>query len=206
MFVLAKTDPSFQYVSERNRAQQYDFLRTAFEVWIQHPEFPVDRQFLCDLNFYAVQYLSEQPGNYRRGKNVVVGKHIPPPHEEVEELMGRFWQNLTRVWDRMSPVETAALAIWAVNHIHPFMEGNGRSSRALCYFILCVKFGSWLPGSNSLPEQIRLHHRPQYCEILGRMDAAMDRDGMTDLGEMTGFLNDRITDQLQSAPWPLVTT
>jgi len=201
MFVLAKTDPSFQYVSERNRAQQYDFLRTAFEVWTGHQtDFRIDRQLLCDLNFYAVQYLSEQPGCYRKGKNVVVGKHTPPSHEQVETQMARFWDNLDRLWDRLSPVETAALAIWAVNHIHPFMEGNGRSSRALCYFILCVKLGAWLPGSLSLPEQIRLHHRPEYCEILGRMDAAMDENGMTDLGEMTAFLNDRITDQLRSVP------
>jgi Fic family protein len=199
MFVLDKTDPSFQYVSERNRAQQYDFLRTAFEVWTEHADFPIDRQFLCDLNFYAVQYLSKQPGQYRTG-NVTVGKHIPPDWKEVETLMQRFWDNLARVWDRMSAVEAAAFVIWSVNHIHPFMEGNGRSSRALCYFVLCVKYKFWLPGSLSLPEQIRLQHRPLYCEILGRMDANMDKDGMTDLKEMTGFLNDRLTDQLGSAP------
>jgi hypothetical protein len=201
MFVLKKDDPSFQYVSERNRAQQYDFLRTAFEVWAEHrAEFRIDRQFLCDLNFYAVQYLSEQPGRYREGKDVTVGKHTPPPHAQVEALMARFWGNLDRLWNRMSPVEAAAYAIWAVNHIHPFMEGNGRSSRALCYFIICVKYQLWLPGSLSLPEQIRLHHRPRYCEILGRMDVAMDADGMTDPQEMTDFLNELLTDQLKSVP------
>jgi Fic family protein len=199
MFVLKKDDPSFQYVSERNRAQQYDFLRTAFEVWAEHrSDFPIDRQFLCDLNFYAVQYLSEQPGRYRQGKYVVVGQHKPPPHEEVETLMARFWDNLGRLWERMSPVEAAAYAIWAVNHIHPFMEGNGRSSRALCYFIICVKYQLWLPGSLSLPEQIRLPHRPRYCEILGRMDAKMDGDGLTDLSEMRDFLNELLTNQLST--------
>lgn len=199
MFVLAKTDPSFQYVSERNRAQQYDFLRTAFEVWTAHPDFPVDRQFLCDLNFYAVQYLSEQPGQYREGRNVTVGQHNPPQWEDVEPLMVRFWENLSRLWDRMSPVEAAAFAIWSVNHIHPFLEGNGRSSRALCFFILCVKYNWWLPGKLSLPEQIRLHHRPRYCEILNRMDSVMDHAGLTDLSEMTSFLNELLTDQLKTA-------
>lgn len=200
MFVLKKDDPSFQYVSERNRAQQYDFLRTAFEVWVDHrADFQIDRQFLCDLNLYAVQYLSEQPGRYRDGKNVTVGKHVPPPHAEVEELMARFWENLGRLWGRMSAVESAAYAIWAVNHIHPFLEGNGRSSRALCYFILCVKYEFWLPGALSVPEQIRLHHRPRYCEILSRMDAAMDGNGMTDLSEMTVLLSELLAHQLGSA-------
>jgi len=200
MFVLKKDDPSFQYVSERNRGQQYDFLRTAFEVWTNHrTDFPIDRQFLCDLNFYAVQYLSEQPGRYRQGKDVIVGQHKPSSHAEVEDLMARFWGNLGRLWDRMSPVEAAAYAIWAVNHIHPFLEGNGRSSRALCYFIISVKYEFWLPGSVSLPEQIRLHHRPRYCEILGRMDGKMDGDGLTDLAEMTDFLNGLLANQLSSA-------
>jgi Fic family protein len=200
MFVLKKDDPSFQYVSERNRAQQYDFLRTAFEVWAEHrSDFPIDRQFLCDLNFYAVQYLSEQPGRYRVGKDVTVGQHTPPPHAEVEALMARFWENLVRLWDRMSAVEAAGYAIWAVNHVHPFLEGNGRSSRALCYFILCVKYQFWLPGRLSLPEQIRLHHRQRYCDILGRMDAAMDQSGLTDLSEMKDLLSELLADQLGSA-------
>jgi hypothetical protein len=199
MLVLPKTDPSFQYVSERNRARQYDFLRTAFEVWTQHSDFPIDRRFLCDLNFYAVHYLSNQPGKYRENQNVTVGKHVPPPWEEVELQMTRFWDNLHRLWGRMNALESAAFAIWGVNHIHPFVEGNGRSSRALCYFILCVKFEFWLPGSNTVPEQIRILHRDRYCEILGRMDAAMDGDGLTDLGEMTTLLGELLQKQLESA-------
>ena len=112
--------------------------------------------------------------------------------------MDRFWQNLQRLWDRFSPVEAAAFAIWSVNHIHPFVEGNGRSSRAICYFILCVKYGWWLPGSLSLPEQIRIQHRPRYCEILSRMDGQMNGEGLTDLREMTEFLNELLTEQLAS--------
>jgi Fic family protein len=100
----------------------------------------------------------------------------------------------------MSPLESAAFALWGVNHVHPFVEGNGRSSRALSYFVLCVKYTYWLPGSLSLPEQIRLHHRDRYCEILHRMDAAMDSEGLTELGEMTGFLDELLVNQLQSAP------
>lgn len=200
MLVLDKNDPSFQYVSERNRARQYDFLRTAFEVWTSHPDFPIDRDFLCDANFYAVQYLSDQPGRYRQYVNVTVGRHDPPKWQEVEPLMARFWDNLHRLWGRMSPLESSAFALWGVNHIHPFVEGNGRSSRALSYFILCVKYGYWLPGSLSLPEQIRLHHRDRYCEILSRMDVAMDADGLTDLTEMAALLDELLVNQLQSAP------
>lgn len=199
MVVLAKGTPIFQYVSERNRARQYDFIRTAYEVSKAETSFAIDRQFLCDLNFYAVQYLSEQPGRYRQNYNVVVGHHNPPDWSQVEAEMERFWGNLHRLWGRMSPLESAAYALWGVNHIHPFAEGNGRSSRALAYFVLCSKFGDWLPGSVTVTEQIRIHHRPRYCEILSRMDDSKDRDGLTDLGEMVGFLDELLLNQLRSA-------
>lgn len=200
MIVLEKGTEIFQYVSERNRGRQYDFLRTAFEVAKARPDFRIDRRFLCELNFYAVQYLSAQPGEYRDNYDVTVGRHNPPNWQEVEGLMTRFWDNLHRLWDRMNPLESAAFALWGVNHIHPFAEGNGRSSRALAYFIMCRRFGDWLPGDLTVTEQIRIHHRQQYCEILNRMDHAKDADGLTDLGEMVKFLGELLTKQLQSVP------
>jgi Fic family protein len=200
MIVLSKGTDIFQYVSERNRARQYDFLRTAYEVSKCVSEFAIDRQFLCDLNFYAVQYLSAQPGRYRQDYNVTVGRHVPPDWREVESQMAQFWGNLHRLWDRMTAIESAAFALWGVNHIHPFAEGNGRASRALTYFILCKKFGDWLPGSVTVTEQIRIQHRPRYCEILSRMDQARDQDGLTDLTEMVALLDELLLNQLQSAP------
>lgn len=199
MLVLKRGSNSFQYVSERNRARQYDFLRTAFEV-SREVKFPIDRQFLCDLNFYAVQYLSEQPGKYRVKQNVEVGNHVPPKWENVEPMMGQFWTNLSDNWSRMSAVESAAYSLWGVNHIHPFVEGNGRSARALAYFILCTKFDYWLPGSLTITEQIRMTHRSEYCEILGRMDKNRNTEGITDLAEMVQFLERLLLTQLQSVP------
>lgn len=198
MIVLPKEHPKFQYVSERNRGRQYDFLRTAYEVSTAVDNFPIDKDFLCDLNFYAVQYLSVEPGRYRHC-DVTVGKHNPPIWQEVEGLMARFWDNLHRLWSRMSPLESAAFALWGVNNIHPFVEGNGRASRALCYFILCKRFSDWLPGSLTVPEQIRIHHRQRYCEILNHMDHAIDTEGMTDLRDMVAFLDELLVAQLQSA-------
>ncbi len=200
MLLIADDSPVFQYVSERNRARQYDFLRTAYAVAQAVPAFQIDRQFLCDLNFYAVQYLSAQPGRYRHEYNVTVGKHNPPPWQEVEGDMLTFWDNLHRLWGRMSPLESAAYALWGVNHIHPFAQGNGRSSRALAYFIMCLKFGHWLPGSLTVTEQIRMHHRDEYCDILSKMDAAKDADALTDLKEMVEFLDRLLVRQLTSAP------
>lgn len=194
-----KTAPIFQFVSERNRGRQYDFLHTAYNVSQVAADFRIDREFLCNLNFYAVQYLSVQPGKYRENYDVTVGKHIPPHWAEVEGKMQQFWDNLSRLWSRMGAIETAAYALWAVNNVHPFAEGNGRSSRALCYFILCYRLGMWLPGNTTIMELIRSSNRPEYCAILNRMDASVDPDGMADLREMTAFLDRLMLQQIGTA-------
>ena len=60
-----------------------------------------------------------------------------------------------RVEQATSPVELASHALWRINYIHPFVNGNGRTARAVCYFILCVKLGGQLPGRTTLPEILR---------------------------------------------------
>lgn len=193
-----KTAPIFQFVSERNRGRQYDFLHTAYNVSQSVDGFTIDRQFLCDLNFYAVQYLSVQPGRYRQAYNVSVGQHLAPPWEEVEGKMEQVFDNLGRLWGRMGPIETAAYALWAVNHIHPFAEGNGRSSRAFSYFILCYRLGAWLPGNRTIMELIRNGNRPEYCQILRRMDGTSGPNLLPDLVEMTAFLDRLLLEQVGS--------
>ena len=74
-------------------------------------------------------------------------------------------------WQSTDPVELAANALWRINHIHPFINGNGRTARAVCYFILCVKSGGLLPGTEILPELLRRDEtRAQYREALREAD------------------------------------
>lgn len=198
MLLVDEKSPIGQFVSERNRGRQYDFLHTTFRVAQELKTFPLDKDFLCDLNLYAVQYLSKQPGKYRENYNVTVGEYAPPEWQYVEELMAVFFNNLSRLWNRMEPLESAAYALWAINHIHPFAQGNGRASRAFCYFIICQRIGDWLPGDVTMLERIRLQERPLFCEILSRMDARKQADGTSDVSEMTQFLDRLLLAQLVS--------
>ncbi len=65
--------------------------------------------------------------------------------------MDHFVNIINRYWESSDAVGLAAYALWRVNHIHPFVNGNGRTARAMCYFILCVKSGGPLPGRTVLP-------------------------------------------------------
>lgn len=189
-----------QFVSERNRLRQYDFLHTSFFVSEFAPGLEIDHEFICSLNLYAAQYLSPQPGRYRRHYNVSVGAHSPKEWFHVQDEMELFLDTLHREWAHMDEIQAAAYALWGVNHVHPFCDGNGRTARALCYFVLCKKLGNWLRGKTTIMELIRTDGRNEYCNILQRMHEARTGPEMTtDLTEMTTFLNDLVLKQIKTA-------
>ncbi|GIY86144.1 protein adenylyltransferase Fic [Caerostris extrusa] len=75
-------------------------------------------------------------GTFRRNQ-VFVGEYVPPPASEVEYLMEEFvdWfqpENMLHI----HPVKRAALAHYKLAHIHPFVDGNGRTARLLMNLIL----------------------------------------------------------------------
>lgn len=75
-------------------------------------------------------------GSFRRTQ-VYVGGHVPPGPHEIQLLMEEFshWLNSERA-ARMHPIRYAALAHYKLVHIHPFTDGNGRTSRLLMNTIL----------------------------------------------------------------------
>src|SRR5689334_9825100 len=151
-----------KFVLSRNLGRQYGFLHTAFEILRRGEDLRIDHQFIWDLNFYAVHFLSDCPGRYRRD-NVIIqnSKHKPPRWQDVNDLMAEFLRQLTRRSGKNEPINTAAYVLWRLNWIHPFMEGNGRTARALSYFVLCKEFNLWLPGNPIIPERIR-SSRPKW--------------------------------------------
>lgn len=85
----------------------------------------------------------EHEGRYRELQvyvgNRITGKVIfmPPPLEEVPELMREFieWINSNDSYN-LDPVIVAGLSHYEFVRIHPFVDGNGRTARALATLIL----------------------------------------------------------------------
>ena len=105
-----------------------------------------------------------------------VGEYQPPDHYLVAPLMDDMVNMVNRTWEGADPVVLAAFVLWRLNAIHPFINGNGRTARAACYFVLCLKLGGWLPGKVILPELIR-RNRDKYVSVLKEVDAAMIATG-----------------------------
>ncbi|XP_076233584.1 FIC domain protein adenylyltransferase isoform X2 [Calliopsis andreniformis] len=99
-----------------------------------------------------------QGGQFRRTQ-VYVGGHVPPGPGDIHYLMEEFvmWLNSERAI-RMHPVRYAALAHYKLVHIHPFSDGNGRTSRLLMNVILMQ--------AGYPPVIIHKQHRHTYYENL----------------------------------------
>ncbi|MEM7048401.1 MAG: Fic family protein [Acidobacteriota bacterium] len=76
------------------------------------------------------------PGAYRTVQNYVISSrtreviYTPPPPEAVAPAMGDLVTWL-REEDAIHPVLVAGIAQFQLVHIHPFVDGNGRTSRLL---------------------------------------------------------------------------
>lgn len=76
------------------------------------------------------------PGELRK-RGVAVGRHVPPPAEDLPAFMARFEQAYAS--DRLTKprqVVAAAAAHHRLLWIHPFLDGNGRVTRLMSHAML----------------------------------------------------------------------
>lgn len=118
--------------------------------------------------------------------------------------MDRFFSLVHENWTIQDhPTLLAAYALWRLNWIHPFVEGNGRTARAACYYLICMKQGRLLPGKKTVPERIRENRAP-YIDALRAADAAW-HDGRYDVTQLAVYLEGLLQDQLsEPADTPVV--
>jgi Fic family protein len=105
---------------------------------------------------------------------------------KVPELMDRFVSTIHENWFNWNATELAAYGLWRLNWIHPFIEGNGRTARATCYYLLCVRSGALLPGRRIVAERIR-DDRAGYVAGLQAADRAWEQ-GHLDYSVLEDYL------------------
>jgi hypothetical protein len=166
----SESHPAYVALEVSNGNRQYDFLQSAVTAALHLNRLFLSESLLKALNFQAIACLHHYAGVYRPCP-VKVGEHFhPPEHYRVGALMEDFVNETNRFWDNSDPIVLAAHVLWKLNYIHPFINGNGRTARAACYYVLCVKAGGLLPGAVILPELIR-RNRDEYCKALTLADA-----------------------------------
>lgn len=108
----------------------------------------------------------ESVGVFRKSNvvNEITGEivHTPPNFEELDELMKSFvdFFNKNPKEDFIHPIVKASILHFLIGYIHPFVDGNGRTARAIFYWYL-LKNGYWLTEYLSISRVI-MKSKTQY--------------------------------------------
>ena len=103
---------------------------------------------------------NENAGRYRKENVTIKGAtHIPPDYIKLSELMEKLILNY-ETWNKYHPIIQAALLHGELVKIHPFVDGNGRTSR------LIMNLDLMNHGYN--PVIIKKEDRLEYYEALDK--------------------------------------
>jgi hypothetical protein len=127
------SDPAERARQEaRNGLRQFDEVIEQTEYWL-HPERPfrLRPSTVLTLHRKALEGISAFAGVWRPAGIAIVGsRHTPPEAYLVPELIEQMCEYVNDNWQK-APVHLSAFVMWRMNWIHPFVDGNGRTARAL---------------------------------------------------------------------------
>ena len=143
-------------LSPQDKSQQMIFNNYQTIRFItQHINTPLSSGLLQQIHVLMTEKTLENPadaGRYRTNDEVVVEDaishevvHTPPPYEDIlpfiEDLCTFFNENNPKVF--IHPIIRGIIIHFMIAYMHPFVDGNGRTARALFYWYM-LKSGYWL--------------------------------------------------------------
>jgi Fic family protein len=192
----ARTAEEIAAIEAQNGLRQFDrMIELIDQCTGKGPRFKLRPSTIGELNRLAVQGMVERPGMWRDvAIEITAATHTPPDHLEVPREIDEMCEYVQSYWGDRSPIHLASYAMWRLNWIHPFVDGNGRTSRIVSYLVLCAKLGYRLPGTKTIPERIAENKRPYYA-ALEAADQAW-KDGRVDVSAMEKLLQGHLEAQL----------
>jgi Fic family protein len=142
--------------SPRDRSQQmivnnYQSIRYL----IEHKDEPLNKELIMHIHeMMTTKTLknAEDEGKFRTTNDIVVANeitneivHQPPTYEDIPEFIEWLCKfvNEPAQGTFIHPIIRAIIVHFMVAYMHPFVDGNGRTARALFYWYM-LKQGYWL--------------------------------------------------------------
>ncbi len=146
------TDPAaLAAIEAENALLQFDAVRCLVNE--RATDLRLTPQDVCNLQRSAVQGIYSCAGQFRQVPiSISNTPHTPPPWEEIPKHVADMCDYANSVSSQSFHV--SAYLMWRLNWIHPFADGNGRTSRAVSYLALCCGFGMEMPGAITVPDLI----------------------------------------------------
>ncbi len=151
----------------RNALEQFDAVISLVEQFTapEHPPFRLRASTILQLQRLALKGLSAYAGVFRpAGVDIGGSQHKPTEAHLVPSRVEELCDYITDNWTK-PPIHLTAYALWRLNWIHPFTDGNGRTARAVAYLVLCIRLGYRLPGTKTIPELIAVDKDPYYAAL-----------------------------------------
>lgn len=179
-----------------NGLRQYDAGIALAQTALERGGFKLRVSQILGLQREALKGISNYAGNFRPGPvEISKSAHTPPEAHLVPEMVEEMCDYVNDRWSDATPLHLAAFVMWRLNWIHPFADGNGRTSRIVSYLVLTVRSGFILPGVPSIPDQIA-NDRSGYFAALDAADAALRETGQVDVSAMEDLLAGMLARQL----------
>lgn len=159
--ITIKGKPLKDHLEAKNHQEALEYLYELVEKGKNHT---VSERFIRNLHQLVTQDIDRKWAGKYRNSNVIIGgaDHTPPDAIEVPNKMRELMEWLKGNKKKLHVIELAALLHHKLVYIHPFFDGNGRTSR-LAMNLLLMQVG--------YPLVIILKNdRKKYYRVLGRAD------------------------------------
>ena len=135
--------------SPQNKAQQMIVNNyTTIQYIVEHKDEPLTEKGLLYIHRLMTEKTLDNPedaGRFRTNNNVVVANmvegdiiHTPPAFEEIPEFVSTLCDffNNDNPHTFIHPIIKGIIIHFMVAYMHPFVDGNGRTARALFYWYM----------------------------------------------------------------------
>lgn len=196
--------PDAHHIEALNAANTINVLEALITFMLHHrPSVIPNERALCELHRSGTLFLLSEPGQYRNiAVHVADGAgnvfHAPPPCDQVQGYMDDFFQHIAKLWGDGDALDVAAYALWRINWVHPFRNGNGRTARAYAYACLSGHLGVILPGAPTVIDQI-MANRDEYERVIRIADDCVKAGVEPNLAPMKTFLDALLQIQIANA-------
>jgi fido (protein-threonine AMPylation protein) len=183
----------------RNTLQQYDRMSELIDDQLRKAgPFRLRPHVIQELNRLSIQKIEVDAGRWRDvPMRIDHSHHEPPLPADVPRFIDEMCDYVNDNWEIKSAIHLASYVMWRLNWIHPFIDGNGRTTRAISYYVLCTREGFRIPGVKTIPELVAENKSPYY-DALEIADDAFEK-GKIDVSKMEHLLKNLYAKQMLEA-------
>lgn len=167
------------HAKEIKEVENYNLALAQIEKLGRQKGFQIREQTVKDIHTMLLKDIDNKIAGQYRIKQVYVGDYLPPEHFKVPSLVQELvaWINDPQP-KNLSPILYAGIAHYQLVAIHPFEDGNGRTTRLLTTLMLILNKYDMM--SFFAPESYYNRDRNAYYEALSSADKYRS-DGQPDL-------------------------